>query len=152
MYTCTVGTITPSSVPHAQEPHTPTILESSRFSYNVKKPTTTSGQPLQPQPTLPPPSKLQSSSSLAPVKPVKPGNVAYLCIIVNYPLFLSFSLQCYHAVTGTCTRSGVAYRKENEDPDPDTLYEYTVDEETGDYIIIPPKRPIKLPDENCRQQ
>lgn len=95
MYTCTAGTITPSSVPHAQEPHTPTILESSRFSYNVKKPTTTSGQPLQPQPTLPPSSKLQSSSSLAPVKPVKPGNVAYLCIIVNYPLFLSFSLQYY---------------------------------------------------------
>ena len=92
MYTCTVGTITPSSVPHAQEPHTPTILESSRFSYNVKKPTTTSGQPLQPQPTLPPSSKLQSSSSLAPVepvKPVKPGNVAYLCIIVNHPLSLS---------------------------------------------------------------
>ena len=65
---------------------------------------------------------------------------------------LSFSLQNYHAATGTCTRSGVAYRKENEDPDPDTLYEYTVDEETGDYIIIPPKRPIKLPDENCKQQ
>ena len=56
------------------------------------------------------------------------------------------------AVTGTCTGSGVACRKENEDPDPDTLYEYTIDEETGDYIIIPPKRPIKLPDENCRQQ
>ena len=98
VYMYTAGTITPSSVPHAQEPHTPTILESSRFSYNVKKPTTTSGQPLQPPPTLPPSSKLQSSSSLAPVepvKPVKPGNVAYLCIIVNYPLFLSISLQYY---------------------------------------------------------
>ena len=91
MYTCTVGTITPLSVPHTQEPHTPTILESSRFSYNVKKPTTTSGQPLQPPPTLPPSSKLQSSSSLAPVepvKPVKPGNVVYY-VLLSITLSLS---------------------------------------------------------------
>ena len=88
VYMYTAGTITPSSVPHAQEPHTPTILESSRFSYNVKKPTTTSGQPLQPPPTLPPSSKLQSSSSLAPVKPVKPGNVVYY-VLLSITLSLS---------------------------------------------------------------
>ena len=72
----------------------------------------------------------------------------YYCQLPSLSLLFSSIL----SVTGTCTGSGVARRKENEDPDPDTLYEYTVDEETGDYIIIPPKRPIKLPDENCKQQ
>ena len=95
--------------------------------------------------------KIQSAESLRACLGDANYKIKYY-VLLSITLSLSFSLQNYHAVTGTGTGSGVACRKENEDPDPDTLYEYTVDEETGDYIIIPPKKPIKLPDENCKQQ